>query len=117
MRQRYRRGILVLIFIVIMNLILLLFNYITEVNAMYDIEESNNFRWQKFMSEDEFNQLEQGMSYKEVVEVAKGRGEPISEGVFVWNDEWVMTMAYEIHFDDGKLLDKKIIEKRGYSTR
>lgn len=90
---------------------------VNEVNAVYNIEDTNPFVWQKYMNEDEFNQLENGMSYMEVVEIAKGRGEQLKENVFIWNDELLMTKAYEIHFEEDRLVEKKVIKKRGYSSR
>lgn len=117
MKRRYRRNLRVLIVIIILAIYLLIYHYITGLNKIYDIEDSNSFKWQKYMNEEEYEQLEKGMSYMDVVMVAKGDGKEISEEVFIWNDEILMTQAYEIHFKDNKLIDKKIIEKRGYSKR
>lgn len=109
-RQRYRRNIYVLVFIIILNLILLLFHYIQEVNAVYNIEESNDFRWQRFMNEEEFNQLKEGMTYLEVVDIAKGAGEQSDENIYVWEDEFLLTKVYEVHFSEDKLIEKKVID-------
>lgn len=84
---------------------------------MINIEDSNTYAWQKYMNEDEFNQLKEGMSYMEVVEVARGPGKQINDNKYIWQDELLITQAYEIEFKEDKLIDKKIIQKRGESTR
>lgn len=86
-------------------------------NKMIDIEDSNTYAWQKYMNEDEFNQLTEGMSYMEVVKVAKGSGEQIDGQTYIWPDELLITRAYEIKFKDNQLVDKRIVQKRGESTR
>ena len=86
-------------------------------NKIAKIENSNAFIWQKYMNEEEFEQLEEGMSYMEVVEIARGGGEQIDENTFIWLDELLMTQAYEVYFEDEKLVDKRRIEKRGHSIR
>jgi len=116
-KTRLRRNLLALLFIVIAGIIVLLSQWYFEVNKYHDIEEMNSFRWQKNMNEEEFAKLENGMSYLEVVKVVKGEGKKVKDGVYIWDDEILMTQSYEIHFQDGKLGEKKIIEKRGYSTR
>ncbi|MFP3916887.1 hypothetical protein U5N28_03660 [Lysinibacillus telephonicus] len=117
MKQRYRRNILVLLFIIIAAIIVLIYEHSYEVNKIYNIEDSNAYYWQKYMNEEEFAKLKNGMSYMDVVGIAKGGGEQVSAGVFRWDDELLMTQGYEIHFENDKLIDKKIYEKRGYSTR
>ena len=86
-------------------------------NKIINIEESNNYQWQKYMNEDEFQQLKKGQSYMEVVEIAGGEGKPLKNGQYVWGDELFMTHAYEITFKNDKLVKKEIIELRGTSTR
>ena len=86
-------------------------------NKIAKIEDSNEFIWQKYMNEEEFEKLEEGMSYMEVVEIARGRGEQLDENTFIWSDELLMTQAYEVYFEDEKLVDKRRIEKRGHSRR
>lgn len=86
-------------------------------NKMINIEDSNTYAWQKYMNEDEFNQLKEGMSYMEVVEVARGPGEQADDSKYIWQDELLITQAYEIEFKEDKLIGKKIIQKRGESTR
>ncbi|MFC7687598.1 hypothetical protein [Ureibacillus sp. GCM10028918] len=116
-KTRFRRNLLALLLIAIAATMVLLSQWYYKVNKYYDIEDLNSFRWQMNMNIEEFEKLEKGMSYLEVVEVAKGKGEPIDDGVYVWDDEILMTQSYEIHFQDGKLEKKKVVEKRGYSTR
>ena len=86
-------------------------------NKIAKIEDSNAFIWQKYMNEEEFEQLEEGMSYMEVVEIARGRGEQLDENTFVWLDELLMTQAYEVYFEEEQLVEKRLIEKRGHSKR
>lgn len=87
------------------------------MNAFYHIEDSNAFSWQKNMNEEEFEQLKKGMTYLDVVHIAKGRGQQINDHKFIWNDELLFTKAYEITFEENRLVDKKIIKKSGYSNR
>ena len=86
-------------------------------NKIAKIEDSNAFIWQKYMNEEEFEKLEEGMSYMEVVEIARGRGEQLDENTFIWPDELLMTQAYEVYFEEEQLVEKRRIEKRGHSTR
>ena len=116
-KTRLRRNSLALLFIIIGGIIVLLSQWYYEVNKYHDIEDINSFRWQQNMNEEEFAKLEEGMSYIEVVKVAKGEGKRVKEGIYMWDDELLMTQSYEVHFLDGKLKEKKVIEKRGYSTR
>lgn len=69
------------------------------------------------MNEEEFEQLEEGMSYMEVVEIARGGGEQLDDNTFIWLDELLMTQAYEVYFEDEQLVEKRRIEKRGHSIR
>ena len=39
-----------------------------------EIESNNEFSWQKFMNEEEFNEIKEGMSYIDVVRVVGGEG-------------------------------------------
>ena len=84
-------------------------------NKIAKIEDSNAFIWQKYMNEEEFEQLEEGMSYMEVVEIARGGGEQLDDNTFIWLDELLMTQAYEVYFEDEQLVEKRLIEKRGHS--
>ena len=69
------------------------------------------------MNEEEFNEIKEGMSYIEVVRVAGGEGKKVSPNTYEWQDELLMTQAYELKFENDKLIEKNIIEKRGHSTR
>ena len=86
-------------------------------NEIVDIELSNEFSWQKFMNEEEFSELKEGMSYIEVVRVAGGEGKKVASSTYEWQDEILMTQAYELKFENDELVEKKIIEKHGQSTR
>lgn len=86
-------------------------------NEIISIEDSNTYAWQKYMNEDEFNQLEEGMSYMDVVKVAKGPGKQVNDQTYMWPDELLITQAYEIEFKDDQLVDKRIVQKRGESER
>ena len=89
----------------------------TEANKFANIEAENHFDWQKYMDEEEFNQVQAGMTYMEVVEIAKGRGEQLDENTYVWPDEVVLTHAYEIKFAEGQVTEKHKVERRGASLR
>lgn len=86
-------------------------------NEMINIEDSNTYAWQKYMNEKEFDQLKEGMTYMEVVEIARGPGEMADDHIYVWPDELIITQAYEIEFKDDQLVNKRIIEKHGESKR
>ncbi|HWK23961.1 MAG TPA: hypothetical protein VNS08_13090 [Ureibacillus sp.] len=116
-RRRLRRNVIALFFIIIAGSIALLTDWYNTVNKYYEIEDMNTFQWQKNMNEEEYAKLEKGMSYLEVVEVVKGTGKQVEEGIYIWEDEILLTQGYEIHFNDGKLENKKIFKKRGYSNR
>ncbi len=88
-----------------------------EHGKLIDIEDSNAYVWQKYMSEQEFNQLEEGMSYLDVVNTAKGMGTLQKDGIYIWQDEDTLTKAYEIQFQNDQLVEKKVVELKGHSTR
>ena len=70
------------------------------------------------MNEHEFEQLQQGMSYMEVVEIAGGNAsEMIRSDYYRWNDEILLTQAYIVQFKDNQLVSKEVIALKGYSTR
>ncbi|BDH63392.1 hypothetical protein MTP04_35220 [Lysinibacillus sp. PLM2] len=110
--HKLRQKLKVLYFIIIANLLLFIINYNYETNKFYSIEEMNQFRWQKFMSEAEYNQLEDGMSYMEVVKIVKGRGDQLTENTFVWKDEILLTQSYLITFEDNGLVSKQIYNQK-----
>ncbi|QCR33968.1 hypothetical protein [Lysinibacillus sp. SGAir0095] len=116
-KTRLRRNILALLFIVIAGIIVLLSQWYHTVNKYHEVEGMNSFRWQQYMNEEEYEKVKNGMSYFEVVKVAKGEGKQVEDGIYVWDDETLMTQSYEIHFQNGNVIEKKVVEKSGYSTR
>ena len=86
-------------------------------DPILEIEENSSYHWQKYMNQEEFEQLEEGMSYLEVVEIAGGKGEAIDSNKYQWRDEILMTQAYIVEFKDNQLCSKEIIELRGHSNR
>lgn len=85
--------------------------------AKIDLDASNAYWWQKYMNEQEFDLLVEGLSYNEVVSIAGGREAERKGDHYIWYDEILLTQAYEIQFKHNKLVNKKIIEIHGYSTR
>ena len=94
-----------------------------NANKIANIEDDNNFLWQRYMNECEFNDLKKGFSYMEVVEIAGGVGELIDEDsetgrqVYAFPDELLLTQAYEITFINDQLTRKRIVERHGKSER
>lgn len=86
-------------------------------NEILAIEESNTHSWQKFMNEQEFDQVKIGMSYIEVVRIAGGAGTEIKQDIYEWDDELLLTQGYQLKFKDDQLIKKEIVERRGNSTR
>lgn len=86
-------------------------------DPILDIEEKNIYYWQKYMNQEEFESLEEGMSYLEVVESAGGRGDKLKNNIYQWRDETLMTQAYVIEFKDDQLLSKEVVELKGHSNR
>lgn len=86
-------------------------------DPMLEIEEQNRYHWQKYMNQKEFDRLEEGMSYLEVVKIVGGRGEKIENNIYQWRDEILMTQAYVIEFKDDQLLSKEVVELKGHSKR
>ncbi|MEQ6357931.1 hypothetical protein ABNX05_25385 [Lysinibacillus sp. M3] len=82
-------------------------------DPILDIEESNAYHWQKNMNEAEFEKIKEGMTYMEVVKIAGGAGETLKKDQFRWNDEILMTKAYNVQFKDDKLVKKEISEIKG----
>ena len=102
----------------LMLLLILSFGLVgCSFNQIAKIEAENHYEWQKYMNKDEFEQLENGMSYMDVVKVAKGEGIQVNEKKYIWPDEIVLTHVYEVKFEDDKLVEKKIVERIGNSTR
>lgn len=90
-------------------------------NKIVDIEQANNYEWQKYMSSEEYAKVQPGMTYMDVVEIAGGRGElqksEKNEEIYRWRDERLMTQAYEIKFVQNEVESMQIVELRGNSTR
>lgn len=103
---------------IILSIIAFVFLSITGCqDRVLNIEERNAYEWQKYMNENEFNQLKAGMTYMEVVAIAGGAGIETETSVYEWRDEILLTQAYVIHFENGELTHTEIIEKRGNSMR
>lgn len=88
-----------------------------SANELIELEDSNAYPWQKYMSEEEFNQLEEGMTYEEVVDIVKGAGKSLDDHIYRWLDEKLVTQVYDIEFKEDRLVAKKIVEIKGKSTR
>jgi hypothetical protein len=86
-------------------------------DEILEIEEKNVYSWQKYMNEDEFNQLKKDMSYMDVVQIVGGAGEKIDADTYEWHDEILLTRGYKVQFKENQLLNKEIVERRGHSTR
>ena len=86
-------------------------------DPILEIEEKNIYHWQKYMNQKEFESLEEGMSYLEVVERAGGRGDKLKNNIYQWKDETLMTQAYVIEFKNDQLLSKEVVELKGHSNR
>ncbi|MEK4427283.1 hypothetical protein [Solibacillus sp. FSL K6-1523] len=96
---------------------LVIMNLAACVDEMTEIEEQNTYRWQRYMNEDEYNKLEKGMTYIDVVKIAGGPGVENNESIYEWNDEILLTKGYQIHFEDGKLIRTEIVKRKGNSNR
>ncbi|MEK3763818.1 MULTISPECIES: hypothetical protein [unclassified Solibacillus] len=110
-----KKGFIIYLSICLVFFLMMLVSACTD--EILEIEEGNAFTWQKYMNEEEFNKLEEGMSYLEVVRVTGGAGEEIDNGVFEWNDEFLMTQAYRLQFKEDGLVQKEIVERKGNSSR
>ncbi|MCH7323946.1 hypothetical protein LZ480_18960 [Solibacillus sp. MA9] len=86
-------------------------------DEILEIEESNAHRWQKYMNEQEYEQVKIGMPYMEVVKIAGGAGKEIKKNVYEWNDELLLTQGFRLTFKDDKVTKKEIVERRGNSSR
>ena len=105
------------IYVVVSIIGSMLLNITSCIDPVIKIEDKNNYSWQKYMNEQEFNLLQDGMSYMEAVEIAGGAGKEKALSVYEWSDEMLLTQSYEVTFRNDKLVRKQIIDKRGYSTR
>ncbi|MEG0384650.1 MAG: hypothetical protein RR642_07855 [Solibacillus sp.] len=96
---------------------LIIMNLAACNNEIIEIEEHNTYRWQRYMNEEEYKNLEKGMSYIDVVKIAGGAGVKVDESIYEWDDEILLTKGYQIHFEDGDLIKKEIVKRKGYSKR
>ena len=110
-----KKGFIIYLSICLVFFLMMLVSACTD--EILEIEEGNAFTWQKYMNEEEFNKLEEGMSYLEVVRVTGGAGEEIDNGVYEWNDEFLLTQAYRLQFKEEGLVQKEIVERKGNSSR
>lgn len=86
-------------------------------NEIADIEFANGYSWKKYMNEEEYSKIENGMSYIEVVRIVGGAGEKIATDTYEWPDELLLTKAYVLKFKNDGLVEKTVVEKKGHSTR
>lgn len=105
------------IYIIVASIFFLLLSVTGCQDCILNVEDDNKYEWQKYMNEEEFSQLEQGMSYMEVVKIAGGAGTEIEPNVYEWQDEILMTQGYIVYFEEDQLIKTEVIEKRGSSTR
>ena len=82
-------------------------------NEILAIESANTYRWQRFMNDAEFEKVNDGMNYMDVVRIAGGAGEKQQGTTYIWHDELLITRGYEIQFDNDKVINKKVIELHG----
>ncbi|HJH11165.1 MAG TPA: hypothetical protein K8V30_05595 [Metalysinibacillus jejuensis] len=82
-------------------------------NEILAIENNNNYRWQRFMNDQEFEKITEGMRYMDVVKIAGGAGEKQNDNTYLWHDELLITRGYEIVFIDDKVTEKSIVELHG----
>jgi hypothetical protein len=105
------------IYLLICLIIFLLVGTTSCKDEILEIEENNTYRWQKFMNAEEYEQLDLGMSYLDVVKVAGGAGKEVAPNIYEWNDELLFTKGYRITFEEDRLIEKVIVPRRGNSNR
>ena len=86
-------------------------------DEIIEIEANNAHSWQKYMNEEEYNEIQRGMSYIEVVRISGGSGEEIEKDVYEWNDELLLTKGYRLKFQEDQLIHMEVVERKGHSTR
>ncbi|ATP42508.1 hypothetical protein CSE16_19540 [Solibacillus sp. R5-41] len=96
---------------------LIITNLAAYKDEITEIEEHNTYRWQRYMNEEEYNKLEKGMYYIDVVKIAGGAGVKIDEDIYEWNDEILLTKGYQAYFENGELIKTEIIKRKGNSNR
>lgn len=86
-------------------------------DEVLEIEESNTYAWQKYMNEEEYEKIKEGMSYLDVVRISGGAGQKINNDTYEWNDEILLTKGYRLKFNDDVLVKKEVVERKGNSKR
>lgn len=86
-------------------------------DEVLEIEESNTYAWQKYMNDKEYEEVKEGMSYLEVVQISGGAGQEIDNGTYEWNDEILLTKGYRLKFENDVLVKKEVVERKGKSKR
>ncbi|WP_339174006.1 hypothetical protein MKY51_16330 [Solibacillus sp. FSL R5-0691] len=86
-------------------------------DEVLEIEESNTYVWQKYMNEEEYEKVKEGMSYLDVVRISGGAGQKINKDTYEWNDEILLTKGYRLKFNDEVLVKKEVVERKGNSKR
>ena len=66
-----------LLYLAVCLIFLLFFIAVSYEDEILEIEEKNAYSWQKYMNEDEYNQLKKDMSYIDVVQIVGGAGEKV----------------------------------------
>lgn len=110
-----KKGLL--IFLSICFVLLLFMSVSACSDEIIEIEASNAYSWQKYMNEEEYNEIQRGMSYIDVVRISGGSGEKIEKDVYEWNDELLLTKGYRLKFKEDQLVQMDVVERRGHSTR
>ena len=110
-----KRGFYIFLSICLVMLVAMLITACQD--EILEIEESNTYVWQKYMNEEEFKEIEEGMSYLDVVRISGGAGQKIDENTYEWNDEILLTKGYRLIFEENELVQKEVVERKGNSTR
>ncbi|MER2030935.1 MAG: hypothetical protein ABS903_17365 [Solibacillus sp.] len=110
-----KRGFYVFLSICLVMLLAMLITACQD--EVLEIEESNTYAWQKYMNDKEFEEVKEGMSYLEVVQISGGAGQEIDNGTYEWNDEILLTKGYRLKFEDDVLVKKEVVERKGNSKR
>lgn len=110
-----KKGFYVFLSICLVMLLTMLISACQD--EVLEIEESNTYIWQKYMNEDEYEKVKEGMSYLDVVRISGGAGQKINKDTYEWNDEILLTKGYRLKFNDEVLVKKEVVERKGNSKR
>ena len=110
-----KKGFYVFLSICLVMLVAMLITACQD--EVLEIEESNTYVWQKYMNEDEYEKVKEGMSYLDVVRISGGAGQKINKDTYEWNDEILLTKGYRLKFNDEVLVKKEVVERKGNSKR